>query len=204
VTRLRRPKTEALFRQVAPDWEPSERCAVEAWQGLAAPEWTAGDWAVIEAQCDLDNAITNGGDTMPSDLANGERLEEEMERRRQKRRESYPQSQPIRKSVGSDRVGLSNWDDDALRRVPASEYLPALTGNEVSASGRTRCPRPDHEDRNPSAKAYGIRWNCFACNEKGGIYEAASAVYGLRTEGSDFLRLRELIAQALLGVRRDV
>jgi hypothetical protein len=84
-----------------------------------------------------------------------------------------------------------------LKRIPASQYLPAIAGVDVSSSGRCRCPTPLHRDEHPSAKAYGTRWVCFWCGAKGGIIEVAREVYGVEPTGRDFWRLRDLILEAL-------
>jgi hypothetical protein len=99
-------------------------------------------------------------------------------------------------STGSDAVEFDH--EDPLKRIPATEYLPVIAGTEVLSSGRCRCPMPDHEDVHPSAKAYGTRWKCFSCGEKGGIIEVASATYGIGTTGPDYLLLRDRIVEAFL------
>jgi hypothetical protein len=57
---------------------------------------------------------------------------------------------------------------------------------------------PDHQDVHPSAKAYGERWQCFACGAGGSIIDVASAVYGLSATGPEYWRLRDRIVEALL------
>jgi hypothetical protein len=187
------------FRGFLPKLAPSERCHAEAAVSAVWRELTERFWAEIAVECDTANAI--GIDCDPLDIAAGESLDRYMAR---KRRESYPHSTLARRSQYSGRVDDTMGNDDFLKRVPASQYLPAIAGTEVSPTGTCRCPTRDHPDRNPSAKAYGARVVCFGCGFRGGIYEVGAEVYGLETTGSDFLRLRELIAQALLGVRGDV
>ena len=84
---------------------------------------------------------------------------------------------PTSTSTAAGRVQTA--DGDPLKTIPAHQYLPALTGEVVSANGRTRCPMRDHPDEHPSAKVYGTRWVCFACAAKGGIIEAGAEAYGL-------------------------
>ena len=112
-----------------------------------------------------------------------------------KSRESYPHGRPTSTSTGADRVEFDH--DDPLKRVPATEYLPAIAGVVVSSSGRCRCPMPDHPDVHPSCKAYGTRWKCFSCGAKGGIIEVAREVYGIEPIGKDFWCLRDRILEAL-------
>jgi hypothetical protein len=100
----------------------------------------------------------------------------------------------------STRRGRVQFPDhgDPLKSIPADVYLPILTGEVVSASGRTRCPMRDHPDEHPSAKAYGTRWVCFSCGAKGGIIEAAAEAYGVEPMGSGYLKLRDRIVRDLL------
>jgi DNA primase len=85
---------------------------------------------------------------------------------------------------------------DPLKRTPPSEYVEALTGEEVPPSGFIHCPL--HADRTPSFRVYDDHWWCFACHTGGGVYELASRLWGLSTRGRDFLELRRRIAAALL------
>jgi hypothetical protein len=189
------------FEKFARDVAPDERARLEAFYAIWG-EPLDGEWAVIGVKCDTANATENDCD--PLDLADGETLDQHLERRQEEKRRRSFHSTPTSTSTGSGRVGFADASDDPLRRIPASQYLLALAGTEVSPTGICRCPMPAHPDRRPSAKCYGVRWHCFACGASGGIYELGAEVYGLETTGSDFLRLRELIAQALLGVRGDV
>jgi hypothetical protein len=100
----------------------------------------------------------------------------------------------------STRAGRVRFPDhgDPLKSIAADVYLPILTGEVVSPSGRTRCPMRDHPDEHPSAKAYGTRWVCFSCGAMGGIIDAAAEAYGLEPTGSDYLKLRDRIVRDLL------
>jgi len=131
---------------------------------------------------------------------------EETERRRRdpllydelpEKRRSPHHGTPTSTSTGSGRVEFSH--DDPLRRIPAAVYLPALTGELVSSSGRTRCPMPDHEDLRPSANAYGTKWCCFSCGAGGSVIDLASAIYGIAPRGRGYWELRDLIVEALDG-----
>jgi hypothetical protein len=104
---------------------------------------------------------------------------------------------PTSTSTGTARVVSDHRDP--LRRVPASEYVPVLTGVVVSSNGRCRCPMPLHRDEHPSAKVYGARVACFSeCGRSFDIYELGAGLYGLGLTGADFLKLRRRLAAALL------
>jgi hypothetical protein len=97
-----------------------------------------------------------------------------------KRRRPH-QGTPQSTSTGTDRVQFETHDP--LKRIPAIRYLPAIAHVDVSSSGRCRCPRPDHPDEHPSAKAYGTLWRCFSCGAGRTIIDVAEAVYGIPPPG---------------------
>ena len=87
--------------------------------------------------------------------------------------------------------------DDPLAALSACEYWPTLAGRAVGYGGRVRCPRPDHPDRHPSAKAYGepgAGWYCFACGAGGSAIDLVSALRGGPTgrelRGEEYRRCR--------------
>ncbi len=117
-----------------------------------------------------------------------------------RKRRSPHHGTPTSTSTGSLRVALP--DGDLLKQIPANQYLPAFTGEVVSAAGRTRCPSPDHPDVHPSTKCYGTRWTCFSCGAGGTIVDAGELVSGIPATGASYFELRAWIMDQLgLGVR---
>jgi hypothetical protein len=102
-----------------------------------------------------------------------------------------------RTSTGTAHVELDTRDP--LRSIPANQNLPALTGEVVLSSGRTRCPMPDHPDEHPSCKCYGTRWVCFSCGAQGGIIDLASEIYGLEPTGREYWQIRDRLVADLEG-----
>jgi hypothetical protein len=101
-------------------------------------------------------------------------------------------------STRAGRVQFEN--DDPLKRIGAREYLELLLGEPVPSSGMIRCPLSTHEDREPSFKAYEIRWVCFGCGAKGDIYDLAAELWGLDVR-RDFRELKLRLLDELLGRR---
>ncbi|MGA2927192.1 MAG: bifunctional DNA primase/polymerase [Solirubrobacteraceae bacterium] len=95
--------------------------------------------------------------------------------------------------------------DDPLRAIPASEYVPALTGREVDRHGYVQCPfHNGGRERTPSLRAYedpDRGWRCYAtsCGAAGDVYSLAARLRGLdRTPGGrEFVRLRYELAEQL-------
>jgi hypothetical protein len=105
-------------------------------------------------------------------------------------------------SSRSTRVVFDRWGDP-LQAIPAREYVQALTGVEVSSSGRLCCPLPDHEDRSPSFQVYDDGWHCFGCGRGGSIIDLAAALYGIEPRGPGYREIRRrLVADLGLGVIR--
>jgi hypothetical protein len=90
--------------------------------------------------------------------------------------------------------------DQLLLAVPASTYVPALTGCQPNRAGKIRCPF--HDDRHPSLQLYQHDWYCYgACRTGGTIYDFGALLYGLRPRGREFLQLRQRLAEDLLPLR---
>lgn len=103
-------------------------------------------------------------------------------------------------SSRSTRVVFDRWGDP-LQAIPPREYVQALTGVEVSSSGRARCVLPDHEDRTPSFHVYDDGWCCFGCNRGGTIIDFGAAWYGIEPRGSGYHEIRRrLLVDLGLGV----
>ena len=107
-----------------------------------------------------------------------------------------PEPAPVRYVRGGDHV----HGDDYLRTIPATEYVPALTGSAVGPDLKAECPF--HEDWRPSLHCYRdpVRgWFCFQCGRGGSIYDLGAFLYGITPRGADFHRLRQRLATELLG-----
>lgn len=91
--------------------------------------------------------------------------------------------------------------EDVLRGIPASVYVPALTGRPLGRDGKIRCPlHAGGQERTPSLHAYdGDRgWYCFGCQAGGSIIDFAAKLYGIEPKGKGFDKLRRRIAAELL------
>jgi hypothetical protein len=87
----------------------------------------------------------------------------------------------------------------ALKNLDAREWMPRLTGVELSASGYMPCPF--HEERTGSLKAYpNGSWYCYGCHQGGSIFDFAARLTGRGTRGVEFVELRAELALTLLGV----
>lgn len=88
---------------------------------------------------------------------------------------------------------------DALDAIPATEYVPALLGVEVSRDGKVRCPF--HDDRTPSLHCYDDPdrgWCCFGCGKGGTIIDFGAALYGIEPRGRGYHDIRRRLGDALL------
>ncbi len=189
MSQFRRTPPPRPFELFLPKSSPHERCVAEALATQVAPELTAGDWRLVEAEARwrVEEAC------LPDPLLHPP----------PRKRRTPPRGAPQSTSTGSGRVRVAEWDDDPLKRIPAEVYLAALAGLDVSATGRCRCPAPDHEDVHPSAKAYGASWYCFSCGAGGSIIDLAAALYGLQPRGTGYREIRARIAGEL-GLRGRV
>jgi hypothetical protein len=87
----------------------------------------------------------------------------------------------------------------ALKNLDAREWMPRLTGVELSAGGYMPCPF--HEERTASLKAYpNGSWYCYGCHQGGSIFDFAAKLSGCGTRGVEFIELRADLARTLLGV----
>jgi hypothetical protein len=97
-------------------------------------------------------------------------------------------------------VGLpSDADTEALRAVPAREYIPLLTGREV-LRGFAQCPfHKGGQERTPSLSVGGPNdtlWLCFGCDEGGDVFTMAARMWGLR-EREDFPTIKTKLKEIL-------
>ncbi len=89
--------------------------------------------------------------------------------------------------------------NDPLLKIPASTYIPLLTGQEVNRAGFVQCPL--HDDWNPSLKVYDRAkrgWFCFQCRRGGSIFDFGAHLYGLEPRGTAFHDIRRRLAADLL------
>lgn len=90
-------------------------------------------------------------------------------------------------------------DHDALLTIPASEYVPLLTGHQVGRDGKAICPL--HDERTPSLHAYpdDQGWWCYGCQRGGTIIDLGAAIYGIAPRGRGYHDIRRRLASDLLG-----
>lgn len=102
----------------------------------------------------------------------------------------------------STHVAVPIRSDDPLRTIPATDYVPALTGREVDRDGKIRCPfHGGGDERTPSLQVYpdGGGWFCFGCNAGGDVYTLGALLYGLESRGAGFREIRQRLASDLLN-----
>ena len=135
--------------------------------------------------------------------ARGLWIDAEMVLERDRYAEPPKRHQPSQRSTAASpsrpsTVALSTGDP--LKQIPPAVYVEALTGEPVPASGRMRCPLPDHDDRTPSFQVLSSHWRCFGCNRGGSVIDFAAAWYGLEPRGSGYREIRRrLLAELGLG-----
>ena len=67
---------------------------------------------------------------------------------------------------------------DPLHRIPATVYVPRLTGRPINHRGYVHCPIHG-TDSVPSLKVYADGgWKCYGCNVGGRIYQLAALLGG--------------------------
>ena len=90
---------------------------------------------------------------------------------------------------------------DPLQTIPATEYVPAITGRPVGCDGKAQCPfHAGGQERTPSLHAYPDDggWYCYGCDAGGDIYVLAAMQYAL-DHRRDFPEIRRRLAADLLG-----
>ena len=91
---------------------------------------------------------------------------------------------------------------DALRTVPAEEYVEAITGQPAPAGSTIHCPLPDHDDGTPSfSVSRDSVWYCHGCGGGGGIIDFAAAYWQRSAYGDSF---RPLVADLAAALRREL
>lgn len=92
--------------------------------------------------------------------------------------------------------------DDALKSIPSADYIPALTGRDVTRAGFVTCPfHAGGDERTPSlhASETGGEWFCHGCSEGGSIIDFAARLYRLEPRGRGYFDIRRRLAGDLLG-----
>lgn len=92
---------------------------------------------------------------------------------------------------------------DPLRSIPASEFVPVLTGRPIDRDGKVQCPfHKGGNERTPSLHAYddpAKGWYCHgACNTGGDVYTLGAMLYGLDSR-RDFPEIKRRLAADLLA-----
>lgn len=108
------------------------------------------------------------------------------------------------------RLGGRGHASDALKEIPAAEYVPLLSGRPIERGGFVRCPfHKGGDERTPSLKVYETTWACFGCEAPpgkralgGDIYVFAALLWGARLplRDVDFLALREMLGDKFAAV----
>lgn len=88
---------------------------------------------------------------------------------------------------------------DYLRTIPPARYFAIFAGAIPDASGKVRCPLPDHPDRTPSCHLFPDGWRCFGCGRGGSIYDLVGYLVGASfpLRGAEFLAVQGAIYDAL-------
>jgi hypothetical protein len=97
--------------------------------------------------------------------------------------------------------GPARDPDDPLLAIPASEYVPLLTGRELNRDGKTQCPwHGDGQERTPSLHAYTDPtrgWHCYGCDVGGSIIDFGARLWGITPRGAGYHDVRRRLAVAL-------
>lgn len=89
---------------------------------------------------------------------------------------------------------------DALLELEPAVYVSALLGVPIGRDRKVSCPF--HADTHPSLHVYPTAaqgWHCFSCRRGGTVYDLAGELIGMQTRGVEFLQLRALLRERLLG-----
>jgi DNA primase RepB-like protein/CHC2-type zinc finger protein len=108
--------------------------------------------------------------------------------------------------VAAPRPATRSDDLADLHAVPATVYVPLLTGREVGRDGKAQCPvHRGGNERTPSLHAYPDAergWYCWGCDKGGDVLDLVAHLAGLDTRSRvDFPRI-VAIAWAHLGGAR--
>lgn len=82
-----------------------------------------------------------------------------------------------------------NRDADPLFDLDLPEVWEQLTGEPVKGT-LSRCPSPDHEDREGSCAVRARLFFCNGCDAKGSIIDLGALLYGIEPRGAGFFQIR--------------
>jgi CHC2 zinc finger/RepB DNA-primase from phage plasmid len=108
-------------------------------------------------------------------------------------------SPPAPRAPRDGRAARSAVGDPLLELEPAF-YVSALLGVPIGRDRKVSCPF--HADEHPSLHIYPTArqgWHCFSCRRGGTVYDLAGELIGMQTRGVEFLQLRALLRERLLG-----
>jgi len=97
----------------------------------------------------------------------------------------------------------SGRGSDPLQRIDPPDYVRHLTGRDAAPNSKVACPF--HPDDTPSLHVYPTPeegWTCYGCptpdgrRPGGDIYNFASSLWGIPTQGRDFIELRHRLDDA--------
>lgn len=112
-----------------------------------------------------------------------------------------PPQETTRRAVRPAAGKRSEGRTDDLLAIPATVYVPRLSGREVNLAGMVQCPfHKSGQELTPSLRAYDETsqgFYCFGCREGGSIYDFAAKLWGMGTRGDDFKALRKRLAEEL-------
>jgi hypothetical protein len=99
-----------------------------------------------------------------------------------------------------DGRGARSAVGDPLLELEPAFYVSALLGVPIGRDRKVCCPF--HADERPSLHVYPTAaqgWHCFSCRRGGSVYDLAGELIGMQTRGVEFLQLRALLRERLLG-----
>ncbi len=119
---------------------------------------------------------------------------------------------PPRQSTSPCSRAATSELDRQLLTIPATTYVPALTGRQPNRAGKVCCPF--HDDGTPSLQLYEHGWYCFACRVGGSIYDFGALLWltgqssdertAWKLRGREFLWVRQRLANIFLATNGTI
>lgn len=110
--------------------------------------------------------------------------------------------------VGAPGGPARDITDDPLFSIPASEYIPVLTGRELCRDGKVQCPwHGGGQERTPSLHAYtdpARGWQCYGCDVGGSIIDFGARLWGITPRGAGYHEVRRRLAVVLHSRAMDL